>query len=61
MRKMKVSGQCETFEEIQERLERELQEAEKQEAEDNRPDELIIVENDDINAKRLARAEKRRK
>ena len=30
MRKMKVSGKCETFEEIQERLERELQEAERE-------------------------------
>lgn len=61
MRKMKVSGKCETFEEIQERLERELQEAERENEQDNRPDELIVVQTDDINAKRLARAEKRRK
>ena len=55
MRKLKVSGRCESFQDIQNRLERELEDASK-------PDELIIVDaNEDLDEARKKKAELRRK
>jgi len=53
MRKMKREGKYETFEEIQQRLEHEAEQADK-------PDELIVVGEEDANAARLRAASKKR-
>ena len=58
MRKLKVSGKYETFEEIQDRMQREVEDV----LDDDQPEELIIVGNDkQRDEARQKAAEKRKK
>ena len=58
MRKLKVSGKYETFEEIQDRMQREVEDV----LDDDQPEELIIVGDDkQRDEARQKAAEKRKK